>query len=83
MGNSDSKLVFKQGIFRLSEHNLISSSDPYWKSVQLFPCVEVRQTNHERSSGSCQRQQKMSSASSPPLTSEERETNPSAILKHS
>lgn len=33
MGASDSKLVFKKGIFRLSEERNIPSDDPYWTSV--------------------------------------------------
>jgi hypothetical protein len=33
MGASDSKLVFKKGIFRLSEERHIPSSDAYWASV--------------------------------------------------
>jgi hypothetical protein len=33
MGASDSKLVFKQGIFRLSEQKDIRADDPYWTGV--------------------------------------------------
>lgn len=33
MGASESKLVFKQGVFRLSEEQAISASDPYWTGV--------------------------------------------------
>ena len=33
MGASDSKLVFKQGIFKLSEPTTIPPDDPYWNSV--------------------------------------------------
>lgn len=33
MGASDSKLVFKQGIFRLSEQQSIAADDPYWTGV--------------------------------------------------
>jgi hypothetical protein len=33
MGASDSKLVFKKGIFRLSEERRIAPDDPYWASV--------------------------------------------------
>lgn len=33
MGASDSKLVFKQGIFKLSESGTIPLRDPYWKGV--------------------------------------------------
>lgn len=34
MGASDSKLVFKQGIFRLSEERHIPADDEYWTSVR-------------------------------------------------
>jgi hypothetical protein len=33
MGASESKLVFKQGIFRLSEERNIPANDPYWTGV--------------------------------------------------
>jgi hypothetical protein len=33
MGASDSKLVFKQGIFRLSEQKDIPADDEYWAGV--------------------------------------------------
>ena len=33
MGASDSKLVFKQGIFKLSEGKAIAPDDEYWTSV--------------------------------------------------
>lgn len=33
MGASESKLVFKQGIFRLSEEKDIPPDDPYWARV--------------------------------------------------
>jgi hypothetical protein len=33
MGASESKLVFKQGIFRLSEEKAIPANDPYWTGV--------------------------------------------------
>lgn len=33
MGASDSKLVFKKGIFRLSEERHIPADDAYWASV--------------------------------------------------
>jgi hypothetical protein len=33
MGASDSKLVFKKGIFRLSEERHIPATDAYWASV--------------------------------------------------
>jgi len=41
MGNSDSKLVFKQGIFKLSEPAVISSEDPYWKGVSETPSEDL------------------------------------------
>lgn len=34
MGASDSKLVFKKGIFRLSGERSIAADDPYWTSVR-------------------------------------------------
>jgi hypothetical protein len=34
MGASESKLVFKQGIFRLSEEQEIPADDPYWTRVR-------------------------------------------------
>jgi hypothetical protein len=34
MGASDSKLVFKQGIFRLSEQQAIPADDEYWTGVR-------------------------------------------------
>lgn len=34
MGASDSKLVFKKGIFRLSGERSIPADDPYWTSVR-------------------------------------------------
>lgn len=37
MGASDSKLVFKKGIFRLSEERRISADDPYWTSFWELP----------------------------------------------
>lgn len=43
MGNSDSKLVFKQGIFKLSEPESIPADDPYWRGVSL-PEVQIRFT---------------------------------------
>jgi hypothetical protein len=33
MGASDSKLTFKQGIFRLSEVKRIPPNDEYWQGV--------------------------------------------------
>ncbi|CAD6500262.1 BgTH12-07442 [Blumeria graminis f. sp. triticale] len=37
MGASDSKLVFKKGIFRLSEDQVIPADDPYWASFWELP----------------------------------------------
>lgn len=37
MGASDSKLVFKKGIFRLSEDKIIPADDPYWASFWELP----------------------------------------------
>ncbi|KAJ2891908.1 hypothetical protein MKZ38_010553 [Zalerion maritima] len=37
MGASDSKLVFKKGIFRLSEERNIPADDPYWTSFWDLP----------------------------------------------
>ncbi|KAL3487729.1 high-temperature-induced dauer-formation protein-domain-containing protein [Aspergillus germanicus] len=37
MGASESKLVFKQGIFRLSEENQIPGDDPYWTRFWELP----------------------------------------------
>lgn len=39
MGASDSKLTFKQGIFRLSEPKQIAADDAYWTNVRALPCV--------------------------------------------
>lgn len=36
MGASESKLVFKQGIFRLSEEKDIPANDPYWTGVRYI-----------------------------------------------
>jgi hypothetical protein len=43
MGASDSKLVFKKGIFRLSEERHIPPSDGYWASVSVLRADEKRQ----------------------------------------
>ncbi|KAL8772834.1 MAG: hypothetical protein Q9209_002179 [Squamulea sp. 1 TL-2023] len=37
MGNSDSKLVFKQGIFKLSETRTIPADDVYWTGFWKLP----------------------------------------------
>ncbi|KAI1813518.1 high-temperature-induced dauer-formation protein-domain-containing protein [Poronia punctata] len=55
MGASDSKLVFKRGIFRLSEERHIPADDPYWTSFwelpescddvfSLFSAADIRRT---------------------------------------
>lgn len=75
MGASESKLVFKQGIFRLSEEKDLPAGDPYWARVcrslldVLLPCVIDWLTN--RSSGSFPSPQRTYSACSPPLTYDE------------
>ncbi|KIW68334.1 hypothetical protein PV04_04287 [Phialophora macrospora] len=37
MGASESKLIFKQGIFRLSEERNIAPNDPYWTNFWELP----------------------------------------------
>jgi len=37
MGNSDSKLVFKQGIFKLSGPDTTPANDPYWRGFWELP----------------------------------------------
>ena len=65
MGNSDSKLVFKQGIFKLSEPESIPADDPYWRGVSL-PKESIRLTLLIGTSfGSFLNPPKMSSAFSP------------------
>ena len=55
MGASDSKLVFKQGIFKLSETKAIPADDPYWTGFwelpestedifSLFSPIDIRRT---------------------------------------
>jgi hypothetical protein len=46
MGASDSKLVFKKGIFRLSEERRIPARDAYWASVSPL-VLPRRHTRHE------------------------------------
>jgi hypothetical protein len=41
MGASDSKLTFKQGIFRLSEPKQIPADDAYWTGVCLLPALRT------------------------------------------
>lgn len=77
MGNSDSKLVFKQGIFKLSEPESIAADDPYWRGVSLPEAFLPSILLMGISSGSFLSPQKMSSASSPRLMFAERETAPS------
>jgi len=45
MGASDSKLVFKKGIFRLSEERDIAADDPYWTSVRSSTSSVLRLLN--------------------------------------
>lgn len=40
MGASESKLVFKQGIFRLSEEQAIPAGDPYWTGVDNNSAID-------------------------------------------
>ncbi|KFY51230.1 hypothetical protein V496_08889 [Pseudogymnoascus sp. VKM F-4515 (FW-2607)] len=58
MGASDSKLVFKKGIFKLSEERNIAADDPYWTSFwelpesaedvfNLFSPADVRRTRDD------------------------------------
>lgn len=46
MGASDSKLVFKKGIFRLSEERHIPPSDAYWASVSVSPSPNLLPMSH-------------------------------------
>src|SRR5262249_51253346 len=39
MGASDSKLVFKQGIFKLCEQKEIAADDEYWTGVRASPLL--------------------------------------------
>lgn len=80
MGASDSKLVFKKGIFRLSGERSIAADDPYWTSVRSpsrFP-PELGQAAPSltliNSSGSSPNPLTMSSACLPPRTYGARET---------
>ena len=36
MGASESKLVFKKGIFKLQEATIIPADDPYWTGVSCI-----------------------------------------------
>ena len=40
MGASESKLVFKQGIFSLYEQRDIPADDPHWARVSFSLCYE-------------------------------------------
>lgn len=67
MGASESKLVFKQGIFRLSEEQEIPADDPYWTRVssdaKIWIVYEMEAVaNYPGSSGSYLNPQKMSLA---------------------
>lgn len=42
MGASDSKLTFKQGIFRLSEPHEIPADDGYWTSVCAASALHLK-----------------------------------------
>ena len=69
MGASDSKLSFKQGIFRLSEPKQIPADDVYWTGVCMHSAaVLVLPADHTRSSGNCPSRPKTSSPSSRPQT---------------
>lgn len=88
MGASESKLVFKQGIFRLSEEKEIPADDPYWTRVSdpqkkrlLAMNVHGIGTDHVSSSGSCLNPPKMFSAYSHLRTFDERETMPCPTLR--
>ena len=63
MGASDSKLVFKQGIFRLSEDKNIAANDPYWTGVRISRahCQALEIANTETSFGSSPNLLRMSS----------------------
>ena len=83
MGNSDSKLVFKQGIFKLSEPESIPADDPYWRGVSLLKVLAPLTLLINFSFGSFLSLRKMSSASSPQSTFAERETAPFQTSKPS
>ena len=48
MGASESKLVFKQGIFRLSEEKEIPADNPYWTRVRLLQKYTLIYENKKR-----------------------------------
>jgi hypothetical protein len=82
MGASDSKLVFKKGIFKLSEERSIPADDPYWTSVSYSSKRKVTSAN-DLSFGSSLNPQRTSSASSRPQIFGEQETPLLKTSKHS
>lgn len=86
MGNSDSKLVFKQGIFKLSEPVAISPDDTYWTGVKLSCrltlCCTLVMSLTLISFGNYPNLQKTSLAFSPQSMSVEPATAPSRMSKH-
>lgn len=83
MGASESKLVFKQGIFRLSEERNIAANDPYWTNVSMQETKLTESLTDGVSSGNSLSPLKMSSACSRIPISEELETPPLRISKPS
>lgn len=75
MGASESKLVFKQGIFRLSEEQAIPANDPYWTGVSWKRMTGPSHAD-VASFGNCQSPLKMFSVCSRPVTYDEHETRP-------
>lgn len=73
MGASDSKLVFKQGIFKLSEQKHIAADDEYWTGVRNLRS-QADELLTAYSSGSFPNPPKTSLRSFPPSTSGELET---------
>lgn len=68
MGASESKLTFKQGIFRLSEEQSITANDPYWTGVRHIISDDYHSHGLPlHSFGNYLSPQKMSSVSSPVL----------------
>lgn len=87
MGASESKLVFKQGIFRLSEEQEIPADDPYWtrvsdgaKSAQRHGLFGL-QAKSVKSFGSSPNQPRMYSVCLRRLTSAELAIVPCPISK--
>ena len=85
MGASDSKLVFKQGIFKLSERNNIPPDDAYWTGVcaPSLPRPFIPPLTTASSSGSFQTLSGTSSLSSLQPTSGAFVTNRSGTSKPS